>query len=343
MKKVKAVIMADNPEFVSGDVIEYVYGPKRIQQLNLMTELYPERISSQNLDLHLPNLKDIEVIFSSWGMIKLTNQQLAGMPNLKTVFYAGGSVNNFALPLVEHNIIICSAVEANAVPVAEFCLAHILLSCKNYLTNTRNCRLGPWNKDDKRALGGGVYGETIAILGVGAISRYLLKLLAPFKLRAIAVSNYLTKYPVQKVKALGIDKLVSIDKAFKEAYVISNHLPDKANNKNVITKEHFASMRHGAVFINTGRGAQVDEAGMIEILKIRPDITVVLDVQYPEPPSEDSELYSLPNVYLSSHIAGSLNDEVHRMADYMIEDFERWQAGEALQYGVNAEELTARA
>ena len=66
------------------------------------------------------------------------------------------------------------------------------------------------------------------------------------------------------------------------------------------------------------------------MLKQRPDLTVLLDVTWPEPPAKDSELYKLPNVRLSSHIAGSLNDEVHRMADYVIEDYKNFVNGEPL-------------
>jgi phosphoglycerate dehydrogenase-like enzyme len=344
MKKVKAAIIADNSESSSiDDVIEYVYGKERVEKVQSMTDLYPKRINSKNLNSLLPEIKDVEVIFSTWGMLKFTPEQLAGMPKLKAVFYAAGTVNGFAQPLLEHGITICSAVEANAIPVAEFCLAQILLSCKSYFANTQDCRRGPWTNHSKISSGPGVYGETIALLGIGAISRHLLKLLAPFNLQVSAVSNYLAKKSSKEIKALGISELVSIDEAFKKAYVISNHLPNKQDNQNIIKKEHFASMRHGAVFINTGRGAQVDEEGMIAALKNRPDITVLLDVQYLEPPLKNSELYSLPNVHLSSHIAGSLNDEVHRMADYIIEDFERWLDGKALQHSVNAEELTARA
>ena len=94
-------------------------------------------------------------------------------------------------------------------------------------------------------------------------------------------------------------------------------------------------MREGAVFINTGRGAQVNEAELIEVLEKRPDLTALLDVMHPEPPEDGSKLYTLPNVRLSTHIAGSINDEVHRMADYMIEELRRYLAGEPLVYEVS--------
>ena len=83
----------------------------------------------------------------------------------------------------------------------------------------------------------------------------------------------------------------------------------------------------------------MDEAGLIEVLKARPDLTALLDVTFPEPPEAGSELYTLPNVRLTTHIAGSLNDEVHRMADYVIGDYLHFAAGEPLEHEVTEEML----
>ncbi len=333
--------MADNVPFYDGDIVEYVYGAERVNKIREISDLHPERITSKNLEEELPKLNETEAIFSCWGMPKLTTAQIERMPKLKAVFYAGGSVNGFAGSYIERGIAVCNAVDANAIPVAEFCLAQILLACKGVYHNSQLCRRGPW-KQSEMPVGRGVYGETVALVGIGAISRHLLRLLKPFNLRIIAVSGYLSKHP-ELAAEMGIAKLVTIEEAFQQGYVVSNHLPDKAENKKSLTKEHFASMRKGATFINTGRGAQVDEAGMIEALKTRPDLTALLDVQYPEPPEAGSELYSLPNVHMTSHIAGSTNDEVRRMADFMIEDFQRYSNGEKLRYAVNPNEFSGRA
>lgn len=335
----KSIIMLDDLPWYDGDMVDYVYGPGRIEKIRSLTDLHPVRITSGNLEAELPKLRNVEVIFSCWGMFPPTPGQLDRLPNLKAVFYAGGSPNGFAQPLLERGIIVCSAVEANAVPVAEFCLAQILLACKGAYLNSRLCSEGPWEQGRMPA-GKGVYGETIALLGIGAVSRYLLKLLRPFNLRIIAIRDYLS---VEEAKEMGIDQLVSIEQAFLEGYVISNHLADKPANQGVLTKEHFASLRPGATFINTGRGAQVDEEGMIDVLEQRPDLTALLDVQHPEPPPADSRLFAQPNIYMTSHIAGSTNDEVRRMADFVLDDFERWIKGEPLLYAVDAKTFEGRA
>ena len=85
------------------------------------------------------------------------------------------------------------------------------------------------------------------------------------------------------------------------------------------------------------------EEDLIGVLRERPDLTALLDVTDPEPPLEGSEFYTLPNVHLSSHIAGSQGDEILRQADYAIAEFENWAAGRPLRYRVTLEMLKTMA
>jgi phosphoglycerate dehydrogenase-like enzyme len=101
----------------------------------------------------------------------------------------------------------------------------------------------------------------------------------------------------------------------------------------------FRAMRSGATFINTGRGATVDEKALIRVFGANPSLTALLDVTYPEPPVESSPLFDLPNVFLTSHIAGAAGDEVVRMADLCIEEFEAWTEGKPLRYAVTPDML----
>jgi phosphoglycerate dehydrogenase-like enzyme len=87
----------------------------------------------------------------------------------------------------------------------------------------------------------------------------------------------------------------------------------------------FSRMSETATFINTGRGAQVVEDDLIRALSECPTRTAVLDVTMPEPPVEGSPFYSLPNVFLTPHIAGSAGDEVARMGEQMADAFTHWQ------------------
>jgi phosphoglycerate dehydrogenase-like enzyme len=121
--------------------------------------------------------------------------------------------------------------------------------------------------------------------------------------------------------------------------VVLNLFPDREDNIGVLNASLFELMPPNAVFMNMGRGRQVEEAGLIRVMKTRPDVTALLDVQCEEPPPDDSELYTLPNIRLSAHIAGSKGRELARMADYMIEEFLRFEQGEPLRYQVEADQL----
>lgn len=315
--KYKTIFLCNHPEQVN-----YVYSPDRKARLAELTDLREGTVTAE--ELANGGFSDVEIVFSTWGMPSLSEEELAKyLPNLKAVFYGAGATDAFVRPLLARGVKVLSAWQANAIPVAEFCVAQILLSLKGYFRNSREIhRTGDW-QSGKPCIGPGVYGETVALIGAGAISTKVRELLQAFQINVVVVPSRPER------------RTVSLGEVFQTALVISNHLPNRDDNIGVLHRGLFASMRPGATFINTGRGAQVDEAGLVEVLESRPDLTALLDVTWPEPPPAGSKLYTLPNIRLSSHIAGSVNDEVHRMADYMIEELKRFLAGEPLRYEVN--------
>ena len=314
MKKYKAAILTANPA-----QIDYVYTPEQIREIASITDLLPGIYRAE--DVESGKLAGVEVVFSTWGMVQLNDAQLDKMPALKAVFYAAGATDYFARPLFKRNIHVFSAWRANAIPVAEFCVAQIILGLKGYFRASRNLT-APEFYNHKLA-GRGVYGETVALIGAGAISNTVRKLLESYRVNVVVV-------PSRREK-----RTVSLEEVFRTAMVVSNHLPDRDDNVGVLNGELFRSMREGAVFINTGRGRQVNEPEMIQVMEERPDLTALLDVTYPEPPEAGSKLYTLPNVKLTPHIAGSMNDEVHRMSEYMIEEYRRFASGEPCLYEVD--------
>jgi phosphoglycerate dehydrogenase-like enzyme len=176
-------------------------------------------------------------------------------------------------------------------------------------------------------------GETVGIIGLGHIGTRLVGLLRSFPLRIIAHDPFLTP---ERTKALGVIP-VALDALFREAIIVSNHIPDLEWTRGTLNRPLFESLREGATFINTGRGAQVVETDLIAVLKSRPDLTALLDVTWPEPPPADSELWRLPNVVISPHIGGTTGDEVVRLADCAIEEFRAWEAGRPFRYQVTRE------
>lgn len=317
--------------------IGFVFPSGRIEKIKKATDLYPEVITKDNFVEKSNELKDLEIIFSTWGMLSLSEEEISSMPSLKAIFYAAGSVQGFAKPFLNKEIKVFSAWQANAIPVAEFTLAHILLSTKGYLRNVKEYSDYSIGKNAFR--GKGNYGATVALLGLGSVARSLVELLKPFKLNLIAYDPYVSDEDGAKLGA----KMVSLEEAFEQGYVVSNHMPNLPATQNIMTKIHFESMTEGATFINTGRGAQLIEEDLITVFQKRNDLCAILDVTNPEPPVESSPLYTMENIHLSSHVAGSLNDEKTRMADYMIEEFHRFEKGETLQFEVSSKLLETMA
>ena len=326
--KIKAAIFNNDVPWVKeGRIFDKVFAQGRREKLAELTELYPVQINSDNFEQHAEKLREIEVVFSTWDMPKLSEEQIRKLPNLKAVFYAAGATKHFREPFEQNGVIVCSATAANAVPVAEFALAQVLLAGAGYWRNSRECVDSKSTYTLNNHRGHGNYGARVAILGNGTISNRLQEFLAPHKLEVIVVPSRAES------------RTISLEEAFATSIAIVNLFPDRDDNEGIFNASLFRSMMNSAVFINVGRGRQVNESDLITVMKERPDLTVLLDVQWPEPPVDGSELYKLPNIRLSGHHAGSKGAELIRMADYMIEDFQRLENGEPLQHQVQPGQL----
>ncbi len=265
------------------------------------------------------DFSQVEYIFSTWGMPSFSEEEIKSrFPSLKAIFYAAGSVQAFAKPFLECGVRVYSAWAANAVPVAEYTLAQIILANKGFFASSRLASLG--KRAEARecfSLYRGNFGAQVGLIGVGMIGTLVAEMLASYKLKVCAFDPFLSD---ERAKSLGVEKM-SLEELFRTSSVISNHLANNPETVGMLKGAHFESMPQNATFINTGRGAQVVESELIAVLEKRPDITAVLDVTYPEPPEADSPFYRLDNCILTPHIAGSSGDEVHRMAEYMLEEF----------------------
>jgi phosphoglycerate dehydrogenase-like enzyme len=284
---------------------------------------------------------DVEMLFSSWDIPIFSSEEIKKcFPRLKSVFYAAGSVRHFARPYLETGIKVFSAWAANAVPVAEMTVAQIILANKGYYLSSRTYRNEGYSR--ARAVFGkcrGNYGETVGIIGAGMIGKLVIEMLKAYNLNVIVFDPFLSD---EKAEELGVKKC-TLDEVFENAFVVSNHLANNDRTKGMLTYALFSKMRENAVFINTGRGAQVVEEDLTRILTERDDLTALLDVTAPEPPIENHPFYTLPNCILTPHIAGSAGDEVGRMGEFMLEECKSFLEGKACKYEVNLKMLETMA
>lgn len=314
---------------------DLIYGPEERDAIKGLVNICGPMLSPEQVKDDPSVLRDIDIILSGWGAPALDEDFLNAAPNLKAVFYGAGSVRAMVTDAFwNKNIVLCSAWQANAVPVAEYCVSQILFCLKlgwSHVGRVRKAKDKGWERPVPVP---GAYGSTVGLVSLGMIGRKTLELLRPYDVRLAVYSTSMTPEA-----AAGQDlRLCSLEEIFRLSDVVSLHTANLPETRGMITGAHFAMMKQNASFINTARGAVVREDEMIEVLKLRPDITAVLDVTDPEPPAGDSPLYTLPNVVLTPHIAGSMNDECHRMAQYMIDDLRRFINNEPLQRRVTREQ-----
>ena len=332
----KAVFLNETPEAVGR-----VYAEKQMSRLNGLVELYPKMITSVE-DAHAAkdDLKDVEVAFSTWGMLKLTEEEIKEcLPNLKAVFYGAGSVQYFARPYLNAGVRVYSAWQANAVPVVQYAFAQILLAMKGYFRvqpMTRRCRREgheffknyPGNYDTK-----------VGLLGCGAIGSRIAEMLKPIDCEVLVFDPFLSE---ERAARLNVKK-AELDEIFATCDVVSNHLANLPATVGIIKREHMLSLKPYATFINTGRGPQLDEKDLYDALTQVPTRTALLDVMTDEGNSDTNPLNALENCLITPHIAGSSGFEVRRMAEYMMDAFELFQKGEPCSYEVSMKMLETMA
>lgn len=322
-------IMNDKP-------FDLVYPTDIREEIEQLADIYAPPLTSEMVKRDYSILHDVEVIFSGWGGPKLDKEFLSYTPNLKAVFYGAGSIRSIVTDAFwEKDIKITSAVNANAIPVIEFTLSQILFSLKNGWKVVRDIEKDKKYPSFLKSQVTGAFRSTVGIISLSRVGRGVCELLKSFDINVIAYDPFVSQ---EEAKELGVE-LCSLDEIFKRSDVVSLHTPLLEETKGMISGDHFNMMKPGTSFINTARGAIVREEEMIEVLQERMDITAVLDVTYPEPPVENSPLYTLLNVVLTPHMAGSQGLECGRMGYYMLLELKRFINGESLQWQISKQEF----
>lgn len=332
----KSVFLNDMPAEVAR-----VYSQQVVETLCKEADLDSAVYSREFVISNPEKFADTEYVFSTWGMPVFSEKEVQCIfPSLKAVFYAAGTVQSFAHPFLKCGVKIFSAWAANAVPVAEYTVAQILLANKAFYRSSIIHNQSSYYEQRNTFLQyRGNYGAKVGIIGAGMIGKLIIEMLKPYRLEVLVFDPFL---PDEKAAELGVEKC-SLQRIFSECDVVSNHLANNQQTQGMLNGELFRRMPENATFLNTGRGAQVVEQDLIDVLTSRPDITAVLDVTEPEPPVEGSPLYTLENCVLTPHIAGSSGEEVHRMAEYMLGEYKKHTNGEPTQHEVTLKMLETMA
>ncbi|MCT2592861.1 hydroxyacid dehydrogenase [Streptomyces sp. N2-109] len=280
-------------------------------------------------------LSAASVLITGWGCPPLDASVLETAPRLRAVLHTGGSVKGLVSPACwERGLAISSAADANAVPVAEYTLAMILLAGKD--TFALRERYGAERHFTLGLIHGGIgnRGRRVGVIGASRIGRRVLELLRPFDVEAVLCDPYTDDATAARLGA----RRTGLEELLGTCDTVSVHAPETPETLRMLNAERLALMRDGTVLINTARGALVDTPALTrELLTGR--LTAVLDVTEPEPLPADSPLFELPNVVLTPHIAGSHGNELHRLGLSVVQELERLSAGQPLAHRVHAPDL----
>ena len=327
----KAAYLCTAPEQIAR-----VYAEKQHAALEKQVDL----LSGVFTSIRDERLKDVECVFSTWGMPVCTAEEIrAYTPNLKAVFYAAGSVQAFAQPFLDCGVKVYSAWQANAVPVVEFAHAQIMLALKGYfqtrlaMAQSRSAGAAVFSHFP------GVFDVKVGLLGCGAIGSRLAERLRTADAEVLVFDPFLSD---ERAQALNVRK-AELDEIFAVCDVVSNHLANLPATVGIIRRSHLLSMKPYSTFINTGRGPQLDEKDLYDMLTLDPTRFALIDVMTDEQHSDTNPLNALPNCWITPHIAGSSGLEVRRMAEYMLDAHHLFASGLPCSYEVTPSMLATMA
>ncbi len=272
-------------------------------------------------------LATVEVLLTSWLAPRLDAAVLATMPSLQLVAHAAGSVRHVVTPAVyDRGITVTSAAAANALPVAEFTFAAIVMCSKDVfgardrVRRDRGWRPGSATFDVRPTIGN--RGRTIGVVGASMIGRLVIERLRSIDCTVLVADPYLTR---AESETLGVTK-VELDELCARCDVLTVHAPELPSTRHMISAAQLALLHDGAWVINTARGALVDAAAL-EAELVSGRLSALIDTPDPEPLPAESALYDLPNVVLTPHLAGSSGNELARLGASAVAEIERFAAG----------------
>lgn len=275
--------------------------------------------------------KGKDVIITGWGTPSFIGTNIFDEgTTVKLIAHTGGTTGYLlGLEVYEKGITVISANRLYADSVAEGTIAYMLMALRNLPDEVAHMRNGGW-KEFGYLDSEGLLDKTIGIIGVGMISRCLMKMLKVFRVKIKLFSMYdIEEEFLAEVNA----QRASLEEIFSTCSIISLHSALSENTFGMIGKEHFDMMMPGAIFINTARANIVRQDEMIEALKEK-KIRAVIDVYAQEPPAKDSPLRSLENVYAISHKAGPTSDRLSYIGKCVVQDAVRFVKGEELRHEI---------
>jgi len=317
---------------MTAENVPHIFPPDVLARLGNAVEIDPTLTAENFTDPRVrAALADTEILITGWGCPQIDEAVLDAAPRLRAILHAAGSVKGLTSPAVwERGITVSSAAGANALPVAEYTLAMILLAGKDLFAQRDRLRTQRAFPYGEIMPGIGNFGRRVGVVGASRIGRRLIELLRPFDLRVTLADPYVD---ATEAAALGVP-LLPLDDLLATSDIVTVHAPQTPETHHLIGRRELALMPTGSVLVNTARGALLDHEALIEELRAN-RLSAILDVTEPEPLPADSPLFDLPNAFITPHLAGSQGNEVARLGLAVTEEAERLLSGRELAHAID--------
>lgn len=281
-------------------------------------------------------LPEANACITSWGVAQLDADVMAAAPNLRAMAHMGSSVKRFVSDAFwDRGMHLTSAGITLARDVAETTLGLMIVGQKRIWQLGQDVRAGGWRESSawEAHYSRELFRKEVGIIGASNVGRYVIDLLKPFDANILLYDPFVTQ---EEAVDLGATKL-ELDELLRRADVVSLHAPANDQTYQMLNAERLALMKDDALLINTARGTLIDEVALIDELH-NGRFFAFLDVTDPEPPAFDSLLRTLPNVVVTPHIAGCI-ENCNRMGELAVEELRRFFAGETAVYQITPDLL----
>ena len=216
--------------------------------------------------------------------------------------------------------------------VAEAALLHIL-SCLRRSAHWEIAMHGRGTWRGPALEGHSLFSRRVGIHGFGRVCRELIRLLRPFETN---IRVFAPDADSAAGRIHGFEPAASLDELFSNSDIVVELAPLLPETAGVIKERHLRMLGVGGVFVNVGRGATVDEPGLVRVAQ-EGIIQFGLDVFAPEPLRPDHRLRGLPNVFLTPHIAGPTIDRCRDAGEFALANLRRFAHGERLEAVITPE------
>ncbi len=171
-------------------------------------------------------------------------------------------------------------------------------------------------------------GQTVGLIGLGAVGREVAARLAAFRARLLAYDPYVAEPPA------GVT-LCDLETLLGDSDIVSLHAPVTAETQGLLSAERLALLKPTAFVVNTARAALTDENALYDMLHGGRLAGAALDVLTEEPLQPGNRFLALPNVIVTPHLGGATLDVTRHQSDIIVDAMERWLRGERPRWIAN--------